>query len=78
LEEKLMSQESAYAFLEAIKTNEDLRNDVQDALEGKKKKSLVEVGHDYGFDFTLGELNQARKDHADDHPEDGPDTCVIL
>jgi hypothetical protein len=73
-----MSAKEAYDFIEAVKNDDQVRKDAQDAVEGTSGKSLSDVGRDHGFHFTPGELNQARHDHGQQHPEDGPDTCLVL
>ena len=67
-----MSVQAAKDFIEKIKSDEKVRN------QAAAGRNLVELGHEHGFDFTGDEWEEGMRQHRREHPEDGPDTCVVL
>lgn len=58
-----MSIESAKAFIERMKTDEEFRNRVTKAETAEARKAIVEAE---GFDFTKDEIEKVRIELSDD------------
>lgn len=67
-----MSVQHAKDFIEKTKHTKEIQKELEQG------KSFVDCGRDHGFHFTPDEFEKAMKEHRDEHPEDGPDTCMIL
>jgi predicted ribosomally synthesized peptide with nif11-like leader len=67
-----MSVQAAKDFIEKIKSDHKVRDE---AAEGK---DLVHLGHKHGFTFDRKDFDKAMEEHRHEHPEDGPDTCVLF
>jgi len=62
-----MSIESAKAYIERLKTDEDFRQRVQDAEDGESRLALAKAE---GFDFTRDEIGKVTSELSDDELDD--------
>ena len=73
-----MSMESAKAFMERMKTDEDFRNNVTACKDGETRMKYVEEA---GFDFTAEDMELVRAELSDEDItaiSGGEQVCGIL
>jgi predicted ribosomally synthesized peptide with nif11-like leader len=68
-----MAAQDATKFVEALKTNTAMQNDVEEA-----RNRMVEVGKKHGYNFTQDELHdELRQRWGVTKAKDDPDTTTV-
>ncbi len=62
-----MSIESAKAFLERVKNDEDFRGEAEEQASVEERLKFAKA---QGFDFTIDEMTEARKEGLDELEEE--------